>query len=125
MRPTLQLPLGPRALQTDLLENNSWRPYPIVFKKLQDEGDGAGVDAHEQVDAGQRDVGGARDVEHVGHGIHQGSDRPSATQQSQRKRVRVSLMSFYIILKCTRRAEEERLKRAGLTPTCSTFCQKP
>lgn len=50
--------------------------HPIVLKELQDEGDGAGVDANEEVDAGQRHVGSARDVEYVGHWIHHGRHRP-------------------------------------------------
>ena len=50
--------------------------YPVVFEELQDEGDGAAVDADEEVDAGQRDVGGAGHAEHVGHGVHHGCHRP-------------------------------------------------
>ena len=46
--------------------------YPVVFKELQDEGDGAAVDADEEVDAGERDVGRAGHTEHVGHGVHHG-----------------------------------------------------
>lgn len=52
--------------------------HPIVLEKLQNEGDGAGVDADEEVDAGQRHVGSARDVEDVGHRIHHGRHRPPA-----------------------------------------------
>lgn len=47
-------------------------PYPIVFEKLQDEGDGAAVDAYEQVDAGQGHICSTWDVKYVGHGIHHG-----------------------------------------------------
>lgn len=46
--------------------------YPVVFEKLQDEGDGAAVDANEQVDAGQGHIRSTWDVEYVGHGIHHG-----------------------------------------------------
>lgn len=46
--------------------------YPIVFKELQDEGDGAAVDAYEQVDTGQGHICGTWDVEYVGHGVHHG-----------------------------------------------------
>lgn len=45
---------------------------PIVFKQLQDESDGAAVDAYEQVDAGQRHICCTRDVEYIGQGIHHG-----------------------------------------------------
>ena len=54
--------------------------HPVVFEQLQDEGDGAAVDADEQVDAGQGHVGGARDVEDVGQGIHHGRHRPPARE---------------------------------------------
>lgn len=50
--------------------------HPVVLKQLQDEGNGAAVDADEQVDAGQRHIGCARHVKDVGHGIHHGCHWP-------------------------------------------------
>lgn len=54
----------------------SARDYPIIFKKFQDKGGGAAVDADEEVDAGQGYVRCARDVEDVGHGVHHGRHGP-------------------------------------------------
>lgn len=57
-------------------------PHPIVFKKLQDEGDGAAVDAYEQVDAGQGNIRSAWDAEYVGHGVHHGRHRPPVRKRN-------------------------------------------
>lgn len=57
--------------------------YPIVFKKLQDESDGAAVDAYEQVDAGQGHIRSTWNTEYVGHGVHQGRHRPPMSQRKE------------------------------------------
>lgn len=50
--------------------------YCGALKKVQDEGDGAAVDAYEEVDARQRDVGCAGDTEYDGQWVHHGRHRP-------------------------------------------------
>lgn len=50
--------------------------YCGALKKVQDEGDGAAVDAYEEVDARQRDVGCAGDTEYDGQRVHHGRHRP-------------------------------------------------
>lgn len=54
--------------------------YCGALKEVQDEGDGAAVDANKQVDTRQRDVGGAGDTEDIGHGVHHGGHRPARTE---------------------------------------------
>ena len=50
--------------------------YRGAWEQVQDEGDGAAVEADEEVDAGERDIGCAWNTEHVGHGVHHGRHGP-------------------------------------------------
>lgn len=52
--------------------------YCALLEKVQDEGDGAAVQANEEVDARQRDIGRAGNPEDVRHGVHHGGHRPPA-----------------------------------------------
>lgn len=55
--------------------------YCGALKKVQDEGDGTAVDANEEVDTRQRDVGCAGHTEYEGHGVHHGRHRPAKRQR--------------------------------------------
>lgn len=49
----------------------------IVTKQLHDEGGDTSVDADEDVDAGEDNIGCAGDLEEEGGRVHQGSDGPA------------------------------------------------
>lgn len=59
--------------------------YCGAFKKVQDEGDGTAVDADEEVDTWQRDVGCAGNTEYKGHGVHHGYHRPAKREKEKRE----------------------------------------
>lgn len=89
-------------MDRNLEKGEPWS-YCGSLKKVQDEGYGAAVDANEEVDTWQRDVGCAGDTEYVGHGVHHGCHRPAEREGSGLASVSTMLESnaiysiFYIL----------------------------
>ncbi len=57
----------------------------VVSEQLHDEGGDAAIDADEDVDAGEDDVGRAGDLKEEGGGVHQRSDRPPENKTQRQK----------------------------------------
>lgn len=64
-------------MEDGIYRDRSLWSYCGALKKVQDEGDGTAVDANEEVDTWQRDIGCAGDTEYKGHGVHHRCHRPA------------------------------------------------
>lgn len=74
------------AWKMELQRKALWS-YCGALKEVQNEGDGTAVDADEEVDTRQRDVGCAGDTEYKGHGVHHGCHRPATREREIKENI--------------------------------------